>query len=186
MTGAECFEKLRVFDESWKVSFSEAGIIAREVEDHQLWRQVPGCTSFADFLHTACPWSFSTVYASLRAIRDLSDIPDRDLSAIPASNIHTVRKLSTSVRAKPEVIEAAKTKKADDFIGYIRHEFPSQHLEARTVLRIALDQSQNEAVEEAIALSMERGAMTRAEALVDIAVDYKATVLLEQLAEADK
>ena len=185
MTGAECFEKLRVFDESWKVSFSEAGIIAREVEDHQLWCQVPGCTSFADFLHTACPWSFSTVYASLRAIRDLSDIPDRDLSAIPASNIHTVRKLSTSVRARPEVIEAAKTKKADDFIGYIRHEFPSQAIEHNKPLRFLATQSQAEDIEEAISMAMENGAMTRTEAIWSICLDYRASAMLERLARQD-
>src|SRR5271168_2712793 len=114
------FNRLRMLDDTWRVSFAEAGIICKRVEQSLLWKE--RCGSWTEWVHTACPFGSATAFEAYRCVKDLSDIPDIDLMLIPKNNLETLRQLSTAVRAKPDVIQAAKRCTAGEFVGMLNHD----------------------------------------------------------------
>jgi hypothetical protein len=167
MTESESFAKLRAFDESWRVSYMEAGIIARQVHDGLLWKE--RCANFHEWIREAAPYGFATVYRAMEDVRSLSDIPDDHLAKITQANVPIVRQLSTAVRNNPAVLEAAQTKPSSELLGQIRRDYPDQHLEAKKALRFSLDESAAAKIEEALTMAMARGAHNRSEALEAVA-----------------
>jgi hypothetical protein len=123
------------------------------------------CRSFARWVRYAAPRGYSVVYAALRDCEELADVPAADLAQIPASNFHTLKQLSSRVRRTPAVLEAAKTQRAEEFVGTIRRDFPNQHIEHKRALRFNPDESAAERIEEALDLAMEHGAANRNDAL---------------------
>src|SRR5271154_353050 len=115
MTEHEMFNRLRMLDDTWRVSFAEAGIICKRVEQSLLWKE--RCSSWTEWVHTACPFGSATAFEAYRCVKDLSDIPDIDLMLIPKNNLETLRQVSTAVRANKGVIEAAKSSTSGEFVG---------------------------------------------------------------------
>jgi hypothetical protein len=156
---------IREWDETEPLRYASLGLMALTVERRMLWKHVPGCTSFASWVRYAAPRGYSVVYAALRDCEELADVPAADLAQIPASNFHTLKQLSSRVRRTPAVLEAAKTQRAEEFVGTIRRDFPNQHIEHKRALRFNPDESAAEKIEEALDLAMEHGAANRNDAL---------------------
>jgi hypothetical protein len=167
------FARLQAWDKAI-TSGPEIGIMCRDVRDGELWRYHEGCTSFDSWMVLAAPRARSTAYGYLRQVEALSDIPDEHLGQIRGENVDTVKQLSTAVRAEPEVLEAARTQKAKEFIGTIRRDHPEQHISRRSRYRLNPTEEQKAEIEEAVELAIERGdANTREEAIFMWAMDYK-------------
>jgi hypothetical protein len=56
-----------------------------------------------------------------------------------------------------------------------------QHIESRKTLRFVASESEANEIEEAIRLAMERGAMNRTEALMAVCLDYRASVMFDEI-----
>jgi hypothetical protein len=165
------FDRLQAWDKAI-LSRTEIGILCREVRDTPLWQC--RCESFESWMSLAAPRARSTAYQYLREVTELQDIPDEHLSQIRGENVDTVRQLSTAVRAEPEVLEAARTQKAKEFIGTIQRAHPEQHISRRSRYRLNPTEEQKAEIEEAVELAIERGdANTREEAIFMWAMDYK-------------
>jgi hypothetical protein len=191
MTEAQAFAELSQMDRSEKVSYARKGQICLEIMKSLKHREridpeTGEACSLASWIRLAAPWSYTTCFAAMRDCETLSDLPAEELASIPQSNIAVLKQLSTAVRTQPAVIQAAQTKRSDDFIEQIKKDFPLQHLETRTTLRFVADQTQEYEIEKAISKALERGAMSRTEALCDMAINYCADALLEELAKESK
>jgi hypothetical protein len=173
-TETHYFKELQGIDKAMKSGYARAGIIAREVRDNLLWKEREGCTSFTRWIKMAAPYSYSHVNQALKDIEALKDIPDEHLKEIPPANLFELKKVSTAVRAEPEVIEAAKTLQPDDFIGKVNHDHPEQHLERSKTMKFNPSESDRATIEEALAMAERRGAVTRNDALLAVAIEAKA------------
>lgn len=166
-----CFTRLRLLDETMKYSYPEIGLICRQVEVNHLWKQRTDpetghkCSSFARWVRVAAPWSYATVFAAMRDVEELQDVPAEHLAEIPASNIGTLKQLSTAVRNVPDVLEAAKTMHAPDFAEKVRTEYPDQHLERKEILRFTVDGSAADRIKAVIDMATQKGAHNWGEAL---------------------
>jgi hypothetical protein len=120
----------------------------------------------------------------MRDVEELKDIPAEHLAEIPQANFPILKQLSTEVRAEPQVIEAAKSKSAEEFTEQIRKDHPDQHLDTRKMLRVNMDESALAKVEEAILEAMKRGATSRGEALEAICAEALLEWQLEREIEA--
>lgn len=177
---------LRALDGLSKRVFIERGLILLEVESRRLWEHLaaPEGTpyrSFEQWVCSAADYSRRDCFYALAAAKELRDIPVRELSQMTRSNIEVMKTLSSGVRQKPEVIEAAKTLPEREFVAKVQADYPEQHIEARQPLTMAAPDVCAE-FEAAIARAMERGATTRAEAIKDISVNY----LLDYPAEEEQ
>lgn len=165
------FNRLRQITSTFELGYAEVGLICREVDAYLLWEKRINpetgqpCTAFTQWVRACCPRSYATVYAAMRDIESLKDIPDQHLSQIPASNFPIVQQLSTSVRAEPDVLEAAKTQNTKGLVEHVRANYPDQHIERTRFLRLPLDESVMEKVEELFKQAQLRGARNRSEAL---------------------
>jgi len=170
-----CFTRLRILDETWKFSYPEIGLLCRQVEAKHLWKQRidsetgKKCSSFARWVRVAAPWSYATVFAAMRDVEELQDVPAEHLAEIPAANIGTLKQLSTAVRQDPAIIEAAKTMRAPEFVEQVRKEYPLQHLEKKKTLRFSMDESAADKVEQVLQMAEAKGARNWSEALEMIA-----------------
>lgn len=179
------FKRLQEIAYGWEYSYAEVGLICREVDAYLLWekRIDPDtgelCASFSRWIHACCPRSYSTVYAAMRDMEALKDIPDCDLAKIPASNFPIVKQLSTAVRKDRKVLDGAQTKRTGDFVEQIRADHPDQAIEHSRVLRFKLEDSAAAEVESVITLAEMRGAKSWAEALEAICAEAKTQWLLE-------
>jgi hypothetical protein len=113
----------------------------------------------------AAPRARSTAYQYLREVTELQDIPDEHLSQIRGENVGTVMHLSTAVRAEPEVLEAAKTQKSDEFVEHIQKTHPDQHVEHRKTMKFRPAESAAKVIENVLAEAMDHGASNRDDAL---------------------
>ena len=180
------FNRIREWDDTARLSYSRIGLECKKVYDGLLWKfrtdpetGQPG-HSFPRWLRMCAPWNFRTGYAAMRDVRDLVDIPDEHLVQIPQSNFETIKKLSTAVRADPRVLEAAKTKHTEELVPYINKLHPDQHLEGPKWMRFRLTETEAADIEDALRIAMEHGAANRNEALWALAIDFKASAMLEE------
>lgn len=169
---------LRALDGLAKRLFIERGLILLEVEARRLWEHLANpetggpYRSFEKWVVTAADYSRRDCFYALAAAKELRDIPVRELSQMPRCNIALMQTLSSGVRQKPDVIEAAKTLPERQFVAKIQADFPSQHIEQRQPVVMAPD-SVSAKFEEAIALAMRvEGCSTRGEAIEAIAANY--------------
>lgn len=178
------------WDKEEPLRYATLGLMALAVEKRLLWRLVTNpedgmpCRSFATWVRVHAPRGYSTVYAALKDVEELSDVPADDLAQIPQSNMRTMKQLSSAVRRDPKVLELAKTQKTDALVAYVKAKHPNQHVMAETVFRCPLNELQMTEVEAAIIKAMNTGCASRSEALWMIAVDYLSNdVPLEEMDE---
>jgi hypothetical protein len=177
---------LRSLDRIAKQLFIQRGLILLEVESRRLWEHLTDpetgapYRSFEKWVVTAADYSRRDCFYALAAAKELRDIPVKELSQMPRCNIALMSQLSSQVRQRPEVIEAAKTLPEKAFVAKVQAEHPEQHLEARQPVVMASAEDCEE-FEAAIRRAMELGAATRAEAIKDISVNY----LLDHPAEEE-
>ena len=181
MTEPEAFNELRCIDTAEKVSYARKGKICLDVRNGLLHQnridpETGMPCSFSRWVRLSATWSYASCFAAMRDMESLSDVPAADLAQVPAGNFPILKQLSTAVRNQPAVLQAAKTKHPDELIEHIKRDHPNQHLESRKTLRFVAEESQAAEIEEAIALAMEHGAANRTEALLAMAIDYKASM----------
>jgi len=128
----ECKSILESIDRVEDRSFIWRGIVLREIERRELWKDDKDAlyTSMNDWIHRAPGKSARDRYAALAAVEALKEIPLQDLSQIPRCNVETLQKMSSSVRVQPEVLEAAKGSE-DAFVAHVQAHHPDQHIQKR-------------------------------------------------------
>lgn len=165
------FRRLQTIAAIWELGYSEVGLICRHVDAYMLWEQRTDpetnepCESMSRWIHVCCPRSFSTVYAAMRDVEELKDIPAEHLAEVRACNIPTMKQLSTAVRNDPEVLAVAKSGKNDDLVSHVQEHHPDQHVERRKMLRLSLEESLADKWKEAVSRAMQYGAHSEKEAL---------------------
>jgi hypothetical protein len=135
--------RLRALEDAWKHSYVERGLILIEVQDRQLWRWMVDFAgeqyeSFENWVCRAAPQSRSDCFAAMRAVRELHEIPMKELSEIPRCNVEVLRSLSSGVRIQPEVVAAAQALPEKEFRDKIRQDHPEQHIESKRRLVLNL------------------------------------------------
>jgi hypothetical protein len=136
--------RLRALEDAWKRSYVERGVILIEVQDRQLWRWMVDFAgeqyeSFEGWVCRAAPQSRSDCFAAMRAVRELHEIPMKELSEIPRCNVEVLRSLSSGVRIQPEVVAAAQALPEREFREKIKQDHPDQHVSARRKLILTFD-----------------------------------------------
>lgn len=180
------FNRIREWDDTARKAYSRIGIECRKVYSTLLWKRridpktEEPCRSFSRWIELCAPWGFSTCHQARRECEALKDIPDEHLAEIPQSNFETMLKTSTAVRADPLVLAAAKTMHAEELVPYINKLHPEQHLEGPKLLRFRLSETEAADVEDALRIAMDHGAANRNEALWALAIDFKASAMLEE------
>ena len=174
------FSTLTTYAEDERSRYATVGLMADAVEKRLLWKchvdpadGLP-CRSFARWAQL-CPYPYSTLYAAMRDVQALADVPPTELAQIPHGNFRTMKQLSTSVRRDPAVLAAAKSQSNDSLVAHIKAKHPEQHIERETVFKVPLNETQMADVEAAIAKAINRGCGSRSEALWSVAVDYLST-----------
>lgn len=175
---AAIYERMHAYDENERMGYAQIGQMAYLVERRMLWkhRQDPAdgfpCRSFARWVRICCPFAYSTVYSALRDVADLQDVPAEELAQIPQSNFRTLKQLSTAVRRDPKVLAIAKEQRTDALVAYVKEKHPEQHLEHDQIFKVPLNETQMADVEQAIEKAINRGCISRSEAVWMIFVDY--------------
>jgi hypothetical protein len=186
MDEAILFARMRSLDDTDRLSYAERGRILKTVMNSMLHLQridpeTGDPCSWTRWVRMASPWSYAQSFAAYRDIEALSDVPMEHLAKIPEANIKTLIQLSTKVRNEPAVLLAAQTQNGPDFIQNIKRVHPEQHIEAKRTFRFVADESQAAEIQDALDKAMERGAMNLTEALLMLAVNYRADLLMEEL-----
>jgi hypothetical protein len=119
-----------------------------EIEERKLWKFIKdpetdlSYKSLDNWIKKAAPASFSDSYAAMRAIKDLRDMPFRDLVDIPRCNIETLRLLPAKDRIaeiemkdgkRISITEAARTMRKKEFLTEIQKRF---HIKPKPLMPI--------------------------------------------------
>ena len=156
-------DHIKQWDAEEPLRYAAIGLMTHQVWKRMLWQHVidPAngfpCRSFARWVRVTAPAGYSTVYAAMRDVEALPDVPAADLAQIPQSNFKTLKQLSTAVRGDEKVLAVAKSGRTDELVKYIQKEHPAQHIEADTFLRVPLTETQMADVEDAIKKAMDSG-----------------------------
>lgn len=185
--------RLRGLERAYKRSFVERGLILLEMEERRLWGFLTDSetgqayASLEKWIVSAATHSRSDCFAALKAVKELRDIPTDQLLDTPRCNVAVLQSLSSSIRKRPEVVKAAQTKSAKEFVKHIEERWPEQHIEEKRTIHIASDKSEADDIEQAIAIAMVvEGCKSRSEALRAIAISYVQDNLIqyEQMRDA--
>ena len=155
------FSTLTIYAEDDRTRYATVGLMADAVEKKLLWRHhtdpedgLP-CRSFARWAHL-CPYPYSTLYAAMRDVRDLADVPAADLAQIPQSSIKAMRGLSGGVRKRPDVL--AEARKGKEALGaHIKAHYPDQHWQDDGHIRLLVTSDQKAEILEEIEAEIESG-----------------------------
>ena len=148
-------QRIRFLENQYKHTFVERGFILLEMEERGLWTKLidPNTqqpyVSMERWIVTAATHSRSDCFASLKAVRELRDVPKEQLLEIPRCNIHVLQNLSTQVRMQPEIIRAAREMTVKEFTATIGQFYPEQHMEQKQQIVVKPTVSQRVALETA-------------------------------------
>jgi hypothetical protein len=120
---------MRQLEQQYKRSYVMRGVCGLEVKQRQLWK-VLQFSSFEQWLQNACPQSRADVYAAMRTVEELTEIPRQELEEIPRMNLKVLQSLSTAVRRDPGVLQAAKVCSEREFVAKVQQAHPEQHMES--------------------------------------------------------
>lgn len=128
-------------------------------------------TSMDRWLKVTFPKSWRYCYDALWTAEELKELPFSEVSTIRRCNLKQLERISSGVRALPEVRQAAQTKTKSEFVAFVNEKFPEQHLEPdQPVIMPKGDADEFEAAIEMAMVCEE--CRTRAEAIKAIAVNY--------------
>ena len=168
---------IRDLDGIEKQVFAVRGRALLMMEERQLWKLLTDPAtgtpwrSLDAWLASAAPHSRSDCYAALRAVRELQDVPFETLTQMPRCNVEQLRKVSSGVRARPEVQAAARELPEKDFVEKLNREH-GQHLESRKLVLMP-PAGEAEELEQAIEMAMlVEECSTRTEAVRCLAISY--------------
>jgi hypothetical protein len=128
---------LASLDKAEKQVFAARGMALLLIEELNLWEG--RASSMGQWIRQVAPNSWSDCYAAMRTVRELlPDVPLDDLKDMKRCNVETIKKLSSTVRRDPKVIEAAKTKPHLEFLAETAKDHPDQHLSLKSKLEEAV------------------------------------------------
>jgi hypothetical protein len=154
--------RIRQWDDEEPLRYASLGLMCLAVEKRMLWRHVTDpadglpCRSFARWVRCHAPRGYSTVYAALRDVQELQDVPAADLAQIPQSSFYTMRRLSGGVRKRPDVLAAAKKGKAA-LVRHAQEHYPQQHIESDEDIRLHVTSGQKAEILEEIEAEIQSG-----------------------------
>ncbi|MGA9668282.1 MAG: hypothetical protein WBQ94_03695 [Terracidiphilus sp.] len=181
------FNELQGIVSGWQISFARAGLIMKRVNAQMLWREridpetEEPCVSFSRWVRVCAPLSVSTCYQAMRAVEELSDVPDEEVAKITSSNFPVVLQLSSQVRNDPQVLKAAQTESTTKLVEHIQQHHPSQHLETRELLRFRPSTSAAAKIKETLCYAQMKGATTLDEALEYVCAEAMASWKAEEV-----
>ena len=147
------------------------------IEERELYRFVVDdevgdyFQSFDRWMKVTLPNSWGYCRDALRAVKELKDLPFEVLLQIRRCNLEQLKRVSTNVRALPEVVKAAKSLPEKDFVQKLNTEH-DQHLDVKKPIAMATSEDCEE-FETAIAMAMVvEGCTSRAEAIKAISINY--------------
>lgn len=138
-----------------KQSFALRGMACLLLEERELWKEFTDpevglpYASLDRFLKQTLPNSWGYCRDALRAVKELREMPFTDLLEMPRCNIETLKKVSTSVRKEPKVIEAAKTQTESQFAQTLSKTY-NQHIESKSTLKLTYTSGEMAEVEKAL------------------------------------
>jgi hypothetical protein len=137
----------------YEVSYGQRLVIIRHFEERSLWQYLidpetdqtfPSMTAWLSSGFIGCR---RVNFEALRTGKALADVPAGKLLDIPKGSLHTLAQLSTAVRNEPEVLEAARTMKPEEFEEKLEREHPLQHVERRTPMRLTPGRSERRIID---------------------------------------
>jgi hypothetical protein len=153
-------------------AWSELAELAIQVRDHGEW-QVLGFHSFNSWLLDAAPRSRAMIYSAMGLLEELRDVPMDELRCIGIGAAHVLKKLPRASRARPEILEAAKTLQPRNFLATVMESHPAELLEETVTPRLKFTVSQWVKLEEIIEKAMAMFEVsTKAEAIEAVLVDW--------------
>jgi len=175
-------ERMRWLEKHNKGIFIECGLISLEMDRRKLFERINDkdgnpYTSLDRWLAEAAPFSRSGAYASMKALKQLSDVSIGDLREMPQCNVKILAKLSSKTRKKTleiegkklPIIEAAKIVSEKQFLDHIEEQHPDQHIEGKRAMNLKPDKSVREVIDHAIEVAQwalpEEAGQTREETL---------------------
>jgi hypothetical protein len=170
--------RVREIADATKRSFVELGVLLIEAENkglHEFLADENGnpYRSHDHWLSVALPYCRSTAYAAKRVVRELSDIPLRELRDVPRGNLEVLRLLPQSERKHEVWVEKAKTLSHDDFLAEAREQLPDLHLEERRKMVLNFSETDHATVNEAISqFQISEGTESREAAITAWAQEY--------------
>lgn len=164
------FGRIQHIVKVWELSYAEVGLICREVQNYLLHEQridpdTGEPCSFSRWIHLAAPRSYSTVYAAIRDVEALKDVPDEQVAQIRSSNFPVMVQLSSAVRNDPEVLKVAQSGRSEELVEHVRQNHPDQHVEHRKLLRFVVEESAAVIIDQALKMAQFHGAGNQAQAL---------------------
>jgi hypothetical protein len=161
---------MRQLEQQYKRSYVMRGVCGLEVKQRQLWK-VLQFSSFEQWLQNACPQSRADVYAAMRTVEELTEIPRQELEEIPRMNLKVLQSLSTAVRRDPEVLKAAKVCSEREFVAKVKQSHPEQHVQSERKLTFTLPSDAADMVERELEKTMAEEECSRDQALEAWAAD---------------
>ncbi len=177
---------LRSLDRIEEQAFAVRGEAMLLIEERNLYRWIVDeevgdyYVSFDKWLKDTLPRSWGYCRDALRVRKECRQIPYGEFVQIRRCNLEQLKKVSSSVRILPEVVEAAKQMPEKAFVAKLNQSY-NQALEVKQPIAMASADDCAE-FEAAITRSMELGSSSRAEAIKDISVNY----LLDHPAEEEQ
>lgn len=171
--------RMRKLESQSRRNFIEAGIIALEVSDRCLWKEMfdpetGECfSSFDNWIQNAASVSRSSVYESMRVLKALPDLDVNTMKEIPRSNLKTLTALSSKIGHDESVIEAARTQSDAKFRKTLQERHPDQQIESMDGIFFPLTKTQRKLVEDVLAVVTEQNeCSSKSEALEALCTDF--------------
>ena len=172
-------DRARTIEREVRASFTELGLIVKEVEERRLWQHVVKadgdlCHSLDDWIADALPVSSRTAYSALKVARTLEHIPVETRAKIAPGNLKTMAEMSSSLSGSPAILQEAVEMKPKEFREKVSKDHPEQHIEAlRPMERLNPTVSQRKVYEEAFKMAETiDGCKSREEAMEVICFYY--------------
>lgn len=183
------YDTIHAWDVATTLSPTQIGMMCRDVQERSLWRYRldPStghmCKSWSAWMRVAAPRGYSTAHQYFREVTEyLHDIPDVHLKDVLHENVDTLRQLSTSVRNRTEILDAAKVQRADAFVETVREKCPEQCIQRRVLRKFFLEDP--ELVDAVIGEAMEEhGAMDKGHSIEMICLIAKEVWKMEKMVE---
>lgn len=167
---------LKALDSIEEQAFAVRGEAMLLVEERNLFRFVLDeevgdfYVSFDKWLKDTLPRSWGYCRDALRVRKELKDVPYADLVHMKRCNLEQLKKVSSSVRILPEVVQAAKSMPEKAFVEEMNRR--GQHLEVKQPIAMAPSEDCEE-FETAIAMAMVcEECKSRGEAIKAISISY--------------
>ena len=160
--------------------YAQIGSMALEVQDEALW--IGRADSFDKWLRGCSGESYSTIRAAMRECSELLEmgVPPAVVSQIRHGNFAVMKQLSSAVQALPEVQQAATQADPADFAAYLSDTQPSQHIERKETIKIAVPASVKALWDDGLSKAKERGdADGPVQFIEKLLSDYADDLLLE-------